>query len=537
MYKCKQCDIATDLFFCPNCGRVLKFPQFIEDDKMQENRLQSYIKVIINDAIAKKVNISTYANVRVLSDAMFRKYNEHILYLQEMCAKSNGVSFFRTGEQSMIELMRDFADKCKTNECQISMAGKIRSGKSTFINALLGKEVASTHPTSETAVLTKFRYSEEGDYVKVSYYKTDEWDVLWQSVMSANQDSIRNDQGDFLSEYNRLSADEIRTQQLNKPDDIFSTKDDAELRDVITKYTSSKSPYHFFAKEVEIGLSTFAMPKNVVLVDTLGLDDPVSYRADIANQNLRSANIILLCVKATRAQLHPHELEKIAILFSELNSKDQLYILGTQYDTPNEFSKYWTEKTKPTFIKSFSGKQYFGSEEQSKDRILPISAWYYNIIQQAKNDATFWESEYHVDYLAEVLCRCLGSSRAYQFGTDSSALKRCMNEHLIELESRTNIPNVINFIMFGTIRDAERKTLDDFKGIYRSICDNLKENTIHQGIISSSNLKFQMAALDSKISKNHEEQETKIKSIKVILQSLQTTYDGCVSSLNFTNNR
>ena len=54
MYKCKKCNISTELFFCPSCGDILVYPKFIRDDKVQESRLQSYIKGIINEASAKK---------------------------------------------------------------------------------------------------------------------------------------------------------------------------------------------------------------------------------------------------------------------------------------------------------------------------------------------------------------------------------------------------------------------------------------------------------------------------------------------------
>lgn len=542
MNKCKKCNISTELFFCPNCGDILVYPEFIRDDKLQESRLQSYIKSIITEASAKKIKISSYTERGTLSDAVFRKYFEHILFLQELCSYENVSQIFHSSGQSMIESMKDFAIRCKTNECQIAIAGTIKAGKSMFINAILGREIASTHPTPETAALTKFRYSEKGDYVKVIYYTKEEWDLLWKSVMNANINSIRNDQEDFLTEYNSLKADDYKSQLLDKSEDVFVPRDYNELKNIITKYTSSKYPHHFFAKEVEVGLSSFKMPKNVVFVDTPGLNDPVSFRTDITRRYLHSASVVLLCVKAASAELRASELEDIAILFSELRySKNRIYLFGTQYDTPTHFSKYWDESTKPEFIKYLSGKSYFGSKENAENKILPVSAWYYNIVQRAKKDEDFWNDESNVDYLAEILSRCLGRQRANQYGTHNDALKKCLLENITEIESKTNVPNIINIIMSGPIKDAEKIILEDIKDIYSNVCDNLVEISANASSLKleainirhSTDLKARIAALDKDIQEKTKNRKKNVESINLILNSLQDINNNIINQINF----
>ena len=80
----------------------------------------------------------------------------------------------------------------------IAFVGTIKAGKSTLINALLGRNLASTSVTPETAVLTKFRSSAQ-DYVKVTFYSSYEWAQLWNSI-SNNADV-------FKQEYAALNAE------------------------------------------------------------------------------------------------------------------------------------------------------------------------------------------------------------------------------------------------------------------------------------------------------------------------------------------
>ena len=151
------------MFFCPNCGLVLRYPQFLEGDKKQKDRLQLYIKDIVQKALSAKVAVSTLADKEVLTNSVLSKFNEHILLLQEahgnITAKSNDES------QSLIRLLRDLVDKSKATDCHLVVSGKIGSGKSTFINALLGSVFSSVSIDSETTVLTKYRYSVKGIYI------------------------------------------------------------------------------------------------------------------------------------------------------------------------------------------------------------------------------------------------------------------------------------------------------------------------------------------------------------------------------------
>ena len=113
--------------------------------------------------------IAPLENKQTLSEKEYRQYYEKISFLQKICAIDAVKNVFSAGI-SLFDEMIGFGNKCKNNECQIAVVGTVKAGKSMFINAILGEEIASSYPTPETASLTKFRYSEDRDFVKITFY-------------------------------------------------------------------------------------------------------------------------------------------------------------------------------------------------------------------------------------------------------------------------------------------------------------------------------------------------------------------------------
>ena len=481
MNKCKLCNISTDLFFCPECGKIFKYPNFIQGNIKLEKSISVFVGSLVARAKEQRIQISKKVDKSALADAVFRKYFEHVAYLKELCDGDAVYKIFDTSAESLIDTMLSFGHKCVSNECQIAVVGTIKAGKSMFLNAILGREIASTYPTPETASVAKFRYSAKGDYVKVTFYTEQEWNLLWESANEAQANSCRNDKEDFISEYNRLNAELIRPNYIDKKEEIFETDDFSSLKSIVTRYTSAKHAEHFFAKEVEVGLSSFNVPKNVVFVDTPGLNDPVRFRSDITKRYLHSANVVLLCVKASGSSITASELEDIEILFQEMRySKDRIFVFATQYDGAGpHFINHWEQYTKPEFLKYLAGPRYFKSEEQASEHMVPVSAQYFNIIQRAKSNQSIWSDAMTFEELAEQLQRCLGRSvvREYEkkYDDDVEALKKCFADNIYELESKTNIPYASRVILEGPVKDAEDIIKQDIRDAFVDICNNISE--------------------------------------------------------------
>ena len=183
--------------------------------------MQEFIKNVISVAKQQRIEVSSAIDGSPIRNAIYRKYYEQIAYLQKMCSNKTTQPYFMNSGSNMFDQMNSFAEKCELGECQIAVVGTVKAGKSAFINALIGKEIASSYPTPETASVTKFRKSERGNYVKVSFYTSKDWQQLWDSVHSSSADSVKGDENeDFLHLYESLQAESIRNSFLDRKDVI-----------------------------------------------------------------------------------------------------------------------------------------------------------------------------------------------------------------------------------------------------------------------------------------------------------------------------
>lgn len=539
MNTCNNCHTETGLFFCPNCGKIIEYPDFVTHEERLKKALELFVMNMIAATKRSQYDLEEKVGKSGLAELVYRKYYQHIAYLQQLCSTDVSKKYFGGNGEALFEKMDQFAEKCKQNECQIAVVGTIKAGKSMLINAILGREIASTFPTPETASVTKFRSSNRGDYVKVSFYTDKEWQKLWNSVMMATKKSIRDDKEDFLSEYNSLHADEIKSEFINRESIEFKPTTFDELKQTVDKYTSSRHAEHYFAKEVEIGLSDFVAPANVVFVDTPGLNDPVSFRSNITRKYLHSANVILLCVKAASAELRSQELDEIASLFAELRySKDRIYILGTQIDTPRNFKQYWDNHTKKEFLKYLSDDIYFGSEQDAKKQIFPVTAWYYNLVMRAKKNPEVWKDAEMKGNLEEMVRRCWKvesfEDLQEQYGTEEAikrfkSPKQIFYEHISEFEDMTNIPQMRIMLMEGPVKASEMIIKNDVQSDYRYLCSQivstakdvakLRQETIAQS--RAKDVQMQIIDLNQRISQSKREYAATRSALSELLKDLQ----------------
>lgn len=533
--KCKYCNHESQMFFCPNCGKVIEYPSFIKDDAKRERQIAEFVLDMVTDANRKRIEVSKLIDNGALAEAIYRKYFEHVTFLQLLCDRPEIKHYFEKDGVNSFESMGDFGHLCMTCECQIAILGTVKAGKSMFINSILGREIASSYPTPETAALTKFRFSPTKDYVKVTFYTDAEWKLLWESVMEATENSYRNNKEDFLSEYSKHNADSLKQQLLNKEDLIFYPRDYEELRKTVSRYTSAQFAEHFFAKEVEIGLTEFNVPKNVVFVDTPGLNDPVKFRSDVTKRYLHSANVILLCISADRATIDSKELKQVAEIFSKIRyARERLYVIGTKYDIPENFINYWNDHTKPEFKKILSAKYFFGDSNIADWRILPVSAWYYNMIQKTVADDGVWDNDELYDSLDTMLTKCLGARNigkivdANKDKSTEEVMKIIFNNSVKTLQEKTNVPVVAETLMSGPIAESEDIITKDIKTEYQEIIENVVE--VVQDVLKiksqafSSNsiqeLREKIKILEEELKIRDEEYANKLELITKLTNSL-----------------
>ena len=479
---CPKCGTKTELFYCPNCGEVFEYPSFVGNNEKRKHSLQEFVKKVVSVAKQQRIDVSSAIDGSPVRNAIYRKYYEQIAYLQKLCSNKTTQSYFMNSGSNMFDQMNSFAEKCELGECQIAVVGTVKAGKSAFINALIGKEIASSYPTPETASVTKFRKSEKGNYVKVSFYTSKDWQQLWDSVHSSTADAIKGDENeDFLHLYESLQAEKIRNSFLNKKDEISYVNSLDELKTLIDKYTSARYPEHFFAKEVEVGLSDFFAPSNVVIVDTPGLDDPVPYRTDITRRYLHKANVVLLCIRSNRPEISSTELTQLSYIFQELRYyKERIITIGTQIDEPDDMLNYWKKYTLPEYLKYLSRSTLYGSREVAEKHIFPVSAFYFSYVKKAIANPQIFLGKTDEDKklrkkILEIVrryydCPDLGEL-IDEYGEDEAkkryrSPKQIFEEHQEDLLNMTQVPQIRQMILDGPIRNANDIILNDIKDLY-----------------------------------------------------------------------
>ena len=399
-------------------------------------------------------------------------------------------------KKSTLRNLDAFLTRCATPEYHIALVGAIKAGKSTLINAIIGNDLASTEVTPETASLTKFRRTDE-DYVEVSFYTAEEWTSLWQSAMKGHAKV-------FTEEYNALNADQQKENWLGQDNKKTICSTQEELKTEIVRWTSSKSPTHYFVKEVIVGLKDFDLPDGVVLVDTPGLDDVVKYRSDITRDYISRANAVLVCVRSDA--LTGGELKTILGVFQNARgNSEKVYVIATQIDTLKQPHSDW-EKQCEEWLKYLKEQGCYGSRDLARQKLIPVSAWLYSALQSYKENK-------------------INEDEDASFALESALLKykiRMENlpEKFHEVEESTNIDLLKTKLQSEIISKYKKALIDDIRASYEQNKEDIAEQLRRlrdeqKEIIDTSN-----KGLDE-IRKKKEEYEAKVKAAEEEKKSLE----------------
>lgn len=389
--------------------------------------------------------------------------------------------------------LKAFLSRCSSPEFQVALVGTIKAGKSTLINALLNYELASTRVTPETAALTKFKHASE-DFVEISFYNQDEWAALWKSATSATN-SV------FVEDYNNLHADDEKPKWLNHTVIKTTFNDRNALKDEIVKWTSSKSPTHYFVKEVTVGLQNFDLPEGVVLIDTPGLNDVVTFRSDITRSYIDRANAVFMCVKSD--SLTGEELQTLYRVFINTKGKlNKVYVIATQLDTLNKPKDDW-QKQREEWTKYLLGDSaYKKNINLVNSNLIPVSAYLYTMLEKYRNDQL--SNDDYFD-LQSILLKM--RIREAQLG-----------EHFLELVEFTNIKPLFHKLQTEVVAKHKEELIDDLIRAY----DNCKKDL--QKIMKQKKQGQEKIIADSQkgIEDIRRERDQKIKE----LQEVQKTKEG-----------
>ncbi len=319
LHKCKNCGIEAELF-CHKCGEIVDGNEFSDKDLLARSakNLKDFIATLNKPIVSKPAPNKA---VQGYFDEVAKIKN-----ILEVCVNDEDSDESKKILNGYINEAENFLNQSEFLE--IAFVGTIKAGKSTLINALLKAEYASTDITPETATLTKFKWGKNAE-MTITFYTQKEWQKLYDDAVKSGEL--------FLKKYNEANAESHKDDFIGK-----ATITEPFSVESLKKYTSSKKAEHFFVKEVLISYPDFPYEKNLMFVDTPGLDDPVPYRSEITRAYIKSAKVVLVCnsIKAMKQD----EVRTIYSAFDQSSDPSKVYVLGTHYDTLENPKDEWAKQ-------------------------------------------------------------------------------------------------------------------------------------------------------------------------------------------------
>ena len=181
--------------------------------------------------------------------------------------------------------------KARELEFNVAVTGVINAGKSTLLNALLGKKILGASNVPETVNLTVLKYAPE-PFARVNFWSEAELKEL--GIAQDKDDEIAeiyggagvkfNADGESAAKFESPSASEI----CSEPPASKTVKTDK-----IKRYTSADSKYAKFVKSVELYENLELLKDNVRIIDTPGIDDAVTLREELVRRFMRECDLMV----------------------------------------------------------------------------------------------------------------------------------------------------------------------------------------------------------------------------------------------------
>lgn len=303
-----------------NIANIIKHIEYLKTQEIlpleNYNRLISLFKHT-NIDLKQENDTTNIAAIAVEKKVNFQEKKE-ILIKQIQHSKKLFVN------KALQDALENTLEYIENQTFSIGITGVINSGKSTMLNALIGKEVLGSSVVPETANLTILKYAEPK--AEVYYWNEDEWSSILK--LAKSKDSIKA----FVQETEKLFALELK-KYIQKE----SYSETIDIED-ISQYTSVQKSLGKcnLVKYVNLYYDLKFLQNGIEIVDTPGLDDPVVQREEITKEYLSGCDLMIHLMNVNQSATHK-DIEFIvdAILYQNIS---KVLIVITQIDsvTPKE---------------------------------------------------------------------------------------------------------------------------------------------------------------------------------------------------------
>ena len=275
----------------------------------------------------------------------------HLNQVRDALVKRSGISVAQIGKECG-RTAEALGELLKAQELpedyKVAVVGRFKTGKSSFVNELLGARLASEDTNPETAAITSFRH---GSQVKatVKFLPQQEWVKLqalhdedakhidahrvkiWKTFAKPkqNKDGVAEEAFDLpFLEREYIKPDGHQIEIALEPDG--TKKSENEFRRRLKEFTSGAKPMHCLVQAIEITSPAPILDEGVLLVDTPGLDDTERFRVSLTEKTVEDVDAVLFLTKSGVAYSQSEKDFLLSLL--RKGTVKQLIVVITQVD-------------------------------------------------------------------------------------------------------------------------------------------------------------------------------------------------------------
>ena len=215
---------------------------------------------------------------------IFEKNKDELIKIYGELIENKAINLNNINEETLKEKSLNL----QKEEFILAVAGQIKAGKSTLLNALIfGNDILPSDDTPYTAKITEIRYGSDKK-LKAIFYTKDEWQELKNEITEIDDKKV-NYFKNFI-EPDIKNSSYIKFLNQTKEDDISNLKE----------YVAKGGVYTPFVKSVEIYYPAEIL-KSLVVVDTPGTNDPNIFRSKITLDWIKRCDAAIYATYAGRA--------------------------------------------------------------------------------------------------------------------------------------------------------------------------------------------------------------------------------------------